>query len=79
MFDRYEWLISLHFPEEYAECQARCIDNHWKEINEIIEEDRRRRTLRKSDYYESEGIDCDVGTEYRRIKEMDEHYIDLWL
>lgn len=79
MFDRYEWLVSLRFPEEYAENPAKCFDTHWKEIDEIIEEDRWKRALRKSDYYESEGIDCDAGTEYRRIKEIDDHYTDLWL
>ena len=79
MFDRYEWLISLRFPEEYAECPARCIDNHWTEINEIIEEDRWRRARRKCDYYESEGIDCDIDSEYRIIKAIDNHYTDLWL
>lgn len=79
MFDRYELLVSLRFPEEYAENRAKCFDTHWAEILDIIEEDRWKRALRKSDYYESEGIDCDAGTEYRRIKEMDDHYTDLWL
>ena len=79
MFDRYEWLVSLRFPEEYTENPAKCFDTHWVEISDIIEEDRWKRALRKSDYYESEGIDCDAGTEYRRIKEMDDHYTDLWL
>ncbi len=38
-----------------------------------------RRARRKCDYYESEGIDCDIVSEYRIIKAIDDHYIDLWL
>lgn len=79
MFKRYEWLVSLHFPKEYAESPSKCFDTHWEEISDIIEEDRWRRALRKSDYYESEGIDCDPVSEYKEIKAIDDHYIDLWL
>ena len=31
------------------------------------------------DYYESEDIDCDIESEYRIIKAIDDHYADLWL
>ncbi len=79
MFDRYEWLIGLHFGEEYYKNPAKCIDNNWKEISDIIENERLRRAKRKCDYYESEGIDCDIESEYRTIKAIDEHYTDLWL
>lgn len=79
MFDRYEWLISLHFSEEYDNNPAKCIDTHWKDISDIIENDRLRRAKHKCDYYESEGIDCDIESEYRIIKALDDHYTDLWL
>ena len=79
MFDRYEWLISLRFPEEYAECPAKCINIHWMEISDIIENDRLCRARCNCDYYEDECIDCDIDSEYRIIKAIDEHYIDLWL
>ena len=79
MFDRYEWLASLHFPEEYTENPAKCFDIHWKEISDIIENDILRRARCKCNYYESECIDCDIESEYRIIKAIDEHYTDLWL
>ena len=79
MFDRYEWLVSLRFPEEYAENPAKCFDTHWKEILDIIENERLRRAKRKCDYYESENIDCDIDSEYKIIKAIDDHYTDLWL
>jgi len=80
MFKRYEWLVSLHFPEEYAESPSKCFDMHWEEISNIIENERLRIARCKCDYYDSEGLDdCDLVSEYKAIKAIDDHYIDLWL
>jgi hypothetical protein len=74
--DKYDWLIYLKWPEEYEESPGKCIDTHWSEILDIIEEDRWKRAIRISDYYESENIDCSADEEYRKIKSFDEYVWD---
>lgn len=55
------------------------VDKHYMEIAEIKEKEMWQSALRKSDYYESEGIDCDPQAEFERMLRIEERLTDLLL
>lgn len=58
---------------------AKYWDEHWEELNELIEQYYLNRAKRKVDWYESWGLECDdYETEAKRLREHDEFLEDCY-
>lgn len=55
------------------------VDQNWEECMELHEKELKEAAKRRADYYESEGLDTSPTEEYRILKDIENHYIDLWL